>query len=360
MLLSILDEKTFMIGSRTFKVGDVLDLTEMKEPVVFPWGETSVSDLNDHLTVVSELLRTTRKGLSERLHLVEDEFDVTAAQLSLDYENYERDWLFYSDFFYKAVQSQLGGQLPLIRDPSTGVITIRAKSAQESLNYMRDVCCQRVRFHQYESVRSLALHIAGNKKEDVLIESELHINTRVPLVSALREDEPNTTNVAVIDRLKAAIIATYDEVTRYGPAAGMMWSHNVDETHSRDYLLNAGALLQQGQGDPKLAFTTAIQRSKDELPKPYAMGFFIYGNMDVVEKGAKGVLISTVQGEESRYIILVVDTQQKLTIAKEDTDLTQLVVAKEGAESKLDEAVIQLAKDTMKSLEPVEETPKEE
>jgi hypothetical protein len=159
MLLSILDDKTFMVGGKTFKVGEELKLEEMTTPVVFPWGETSIVNLNEHLTKVANLLRETRGSLSSRLHEVEEDFDETAAKLAVKYESLERDWLYYSDLFYKALQEHVGGQLPLIRDPGTGTITIRAKQPQETLNYLRDVCAQRVRFHNYESVRHLALHL---------------------------------------------------------------------------------------------------------------------------------------------------------------------------------------------------------
>ncbi len=359
MLLSILNDKTFMVGSKTYKVGEKLNLAEMKTRVIFPWGETSIVDLNEHLTAVSDLLRTTRKKLSARLHEVDDDFDEVAARLSIDYEAFERDWLFYSDVFYKAIQRNIGGNLPLVRDPGTGEITIRTKQPQETLNYLRDVCTQRVRFHNYESIRHLALHLAGSVKDQVAIESELHIDTQVPIVSANSAGEQSTLkDKSLIDWLEDAVIATYDKVTKYGPVAGIVWAHD------KHYFLNAGALLRAGQGDPKLALTTAIQRCVGKLPKPSAIGFFIYGNMPIVDEKARGVLLSTLLSEkepikegESRanYKILTVSDSQKLRIATEGDDITELTVAKEGQESKLDEAIINIAKEAMKEEKPKEE-----
>lgn len=366
MLLSILDDKTFMVGVKTYKVGEELKLAEMTAPVVFPWGETSIVNLNEHLTEVSKRLRETRMSLSTRLHEVEEDFDEVAARLSLDYESFERDWLYYSDIFYKAIQDHIGGQLPLIRDPATGNITIRAKQPQETLNYLRDVCAQRVRFHNYESMRHLALHLTGGKKSEVAIESEIHINAQVPVVSAnYMGPESATKYRPLIQWLEEAVVATYDEVTRYGPVAGIVWASSNkpnEPLYGRAYFLNAGSLLRQGQGDPKLALTTAIQRCQGKLPKPFAMGFFIYGNMPIVDEKARGVLLSTLQGEDAYYKILTVDTSQKLKVVKEGSDTTQLTVAQEGEESKLDKAIIDIAKAVMREPEivPEEDTPAEE
>lgn len=372
MLLSILDDKTFMVGGKTFKVGTELKLDEMKTPVTFPWGEASVVEVNEHMTKTATLMRKTRAALSARLHMVEEDFDEEAARLSVSYENLERDWLYYSDVFYKAVQDHVGGQLPLIRNPDSGAITVRAKQPQETLNYLRDVCSQRVRFHNYESMRHLALHLTGGAKEQVTIESELHIGTQVPIVSANFMGEKSATkDKPLLQWLEEAISATYDEVTKYGPVAGIVWAHSASDLEGRAYLLNAGALLRQGQGDPKLALTTAIQRCQGKLPHPFAMGFFIYGNMPLVRRAPKkgedeksipiprGVLISTLKGEESNYKILVIDTEQRLTVVKEGDDVTKLKVAQEGDESKLDKAIIDVAKAAMQPPEPdpVEEPP---
>lgn len=381
MLLSILDDKTFMVGGKTFKVGTELKLDEMKTPIVFPWGEASIVEVNEHMSKTATALRETRMALSARLHMVEEDFDEETALLSVSYENLERDWLYYSDVFYKAVQDHVGGQLPLIRNPETGAITVRTKQPQETLNYLRDVCSQRVRFHNYESMRHLALHLTGGDKSEVAIESEIHINTQVPVVSAnyMGEKTKALRGRPMIDSLEAAIIATYDEVTRYGPVAGILWAHSEGALHGRAYFLNAGALLRQGQGDPKLALTTAIQRCQGKLPHPFAMGFFIYGNMPLVRRAPKkgedeksipiprGVLISTLKGEESNYKILVIDTEQRLTVVKEGDDVTKLKVAQEGDESKLDKAIIDVAKAAMqkpdedlKEEPPAEEPVKEE
>ena len=375
MLLSILDEKTFMVGGKTFKVGTELKLDEMKTPVVFPWGEASVVEVNEHMAKTATLMRKTRTALSARLHMVEEDFDEEAARLSVDYENLERDWLYYSDVFYKAVQNHVGGQLPLIRDPDTGAITVRAKQPQETLNYLRDVCSQRVRFHNYESMRPLALHLTGGDKNEVAIESELHIDTQVPVVSAnYMGDKSTSMNKPLLEWLVEGITATYDEVTKYGPVAGIVWANSNkpnEPLYGRAYFLNAGALLRQGQGDPKLALTTAIQRCQGKLPHPFAMGFFIYGNMPLVRRAPKkgedeksipiprGVLISTLKGEESNYKILIVDTEQRLTVVKEGDDVTKLKVAQEGDESKLDKAIIDVAKAAMRlpEVEPKEEEP---
>jgi hypothetical protein len=347
MLLSILNENTFMVGAKTYKVGEELNLDEMTKPVSFPWGETTVVKLNEHLKTVSAELRTTRMALSGRLHMVEEDYDDEAAKLALEYENLERDWLYYSDTFYKAIQDHVGGQLPLIRDPESGSITVRAKQPQETLNHLRDVCAQRVMFHNYESIRHLALHLAGGEKADVAIESELHINTQVPIVSANFMGEKSATkDKPLIQWMEEAVSATYDKVTRYGSVAGIVWAHSESELEGRAYFLNAGALLRAGQGDPKLALTTAIQRCQKELPKPFAMGFFIYGQMPVVDEKARGVLISTLLDDGGAYKILTVGEGQKLTTAEQSTE-TSLVVSKEGDEPKLDKEVIDLAKTVM-------------
>jgi hypothetical protein len=366
MLLSILDDKTFMVGGKTFKVGEELKLEEMTTPVVFPWGETSIVNLNEHLTKVANLLRETRGSLSSRLHEVEEDFDETAAKLAVKYESLERDWLYYSDLFYKALQEHVGGQLPLIRDPGTGTITIRAKQPQETLNYLRDVCAQRVRFHNYESVRHLALHLISGDKVRATIESELHIDTQVPIVSADYGDPDMFKERAVIDWLDEAVRATYDDVIKYGPVAGIVWVGAHPTT--KVFFLNAGSLLRAGQGDPKLALTTAIQRCQGKLPRPDSLVFFIYGNMPIVDEKAKGVLISSLGVGEGQayYKILTVDSSQELKVVKEEADVTPLTVAKEGEESKIDEAIINVARAVMAvpeadpAEEPSAEEPKEE
>jgi len=350
MLLSILDEKTFMIGTTTFKVGEKVNLGEMA-PIVFPWGTTTVSALNEHLSQIAKRLRETRNALSNRLHVSEEAFDEEAANLALDYESLERDWLYYSDLFYKAIQANVGGNLPLIRNPDNGEITIRAKQPNETLNYLRDVCSQRVRFYNYEAPRHLAMHLAGNKRDNVSIESELHIDTQVPIVSATFE---NLDAERTRSWMEKAVRATYDQVIRYGAVAGILWV-----TEDRAYFLNAGALLRAGQGDPKLALTTAIQRCQGKLPVPEALGFFIYGNMPIVDEKARGVLLSCLfdKGEGAFYKILTVDQTQSLRLKEEGDDPTNLEVSQEGDEAKLDDAIIEVAKAAMN---PPKEEPKEE
>jgi len=362
MLLSILDEKTFMIGAKTFRVGEELSLEEMTEPIVFPWGQTTVVKINEHLTEISKELRTTRMALSNRLHEVEDDYDEETANLALKYENLERDWLYYSDTFYKAIQDQIGGQLPLIRDPETGVITIRAKQPQETLNHLRDVCAQRVNFYNYESIRHLATHLAGGVKGDVAIESEIHIDTQVPTVSAnLVGEKTATKDRPLIDWLTSAVTDTYDQVVRYGSVAGIVWVHHASPLEGRAYFLNAGALLRQGQGDPKLAFTTAIQRCKDTLPTPVAMAFFVFGNVPVVDEKARGVLITTLHDDDSgAYKILTASQGQKLSTV-DSGSATELLLSKEGEEPKLDPTIIEAAKAAMAvEKKPEEEIPEEE
>jgi hypothetical protein len=169
-----------------------------------------------------------------------------------------------------------------------------------------------------------------------------------------------TKDKPLLQWLEEAVVATYDEVTKYGPVAGIVWAHSPSDLEGRAYFLNAGSLLRAGQGDPKLALTTAIQRCRGKLPRPFAMGFFIYGNMPIVDEKAKGVLISTLKGEEAAYKILVVEQDQKLAIAKEGDDVTKLKTAQEGEESKLDAAIIDVAKAAMAAPEPEEEPPAEE
>jgi hypothetical protein len=219
-----------------------------------------------------------------------------------------------------------------------------------------------VRFHQYEPLRDLALHLTGGNKDQVMVESEMHIDTQVPIVSANYMVEGSTThNKTPIEWLEAAVRATYDKVTRYGPAAGIVWAHSASDLEGRAYFLNAGSLLRQGQGDPKLALTTAIQRCQGKLPKPFAMGFYIYGNMPLVDEKARGVLISTIYPDSGEFKVLVVDKDQKLTVTQAEKEMTRLVEAKSGEGSKLDEAVINAAKAAMAYEEPEEEeTPKEE
>ena len=355
MLLTILDETTFMVGGKTHKVGDVLDLAAMTTPVPFPWGDATIVQINEHLKTVSTRLRKTRLDLSTRLHMVEEAYDEEAARLSVEYEDLERDWLYYSDTFYKAIQMHIGGQLPLIRDPETGTITIRAKQPQETLNYLRDVCAQRVMFHNYESVRHLALHFANGHRENVSIESETHIETRIPIVSA----EYVQLGPLPENWLHEAVVATYDNVTRYGSVAGIAWTCKLEGSAGRVYFLNAGALLRAGQGDPKLALTTAIERCKTVLPKPFEMSFFIYGNMPIADENARGVLISVISGDKARYEVLTVSKDQKLSVAEEGDDTTNpLVVSQEGEEAKLDTTIIELAKLVM--AVPEEDKPKEE
>ena len=370
MLLSILDEKTFMVGGKVYKVGTKLNLAEMATPLTLPWGHTCVPKLNEHLMQVSKMLRETRTNLANRLHEVDDDFDEVAACLAVDYESLERDWLYYSDLFYKAIQDHIGGQLPLIRDPETGDITVRPKQPNETLNYLRDVCAQRVRFHNYESMRHLALHMVGGKKANVKIESEFHIETQVPIVSAdFLADTTTAKEGWLIEWLEKAVVETYDSVVRYGPVAGVIWLH-ASHTESRAYFLNAGALLRAGQGDPKLALTTAIQRCQDKLPHPYTMGFFIYGNMPIAKRVPKegedekkiptprGVLISALSGDTTSYKILTVAEDQTIKLVTNGDDATKLDVAQEGDESKLDQAIIDVARAAMK--DPEEESPKEE
>jgi len=358
MLLSILDETTFMAGGKTYKVGEELNISEMTAPIVFTWGQTTVEQLNDHLKTIAAALRNTRSNLTNRLHVVDEAFDNTAEELAIAYENLERDWLYYSDVFYKAIQAHVGGMLPLLRNPETGVITVRQKQPQETLNYLREVCSQRVMFHNYEGIRHIALGMVNGELDLVSIESGRHISTRVPIVSADCLGDPETPAKPMIDQLQNAVVSTYDKVTRYGPVAGIMWSHYLTNGHIINYFLNASALLQSGQFDPKLAFTTAMARCKDELPKPFAIGFFIYGNMPIVDEKARGVLISTLHGDKANYRILVVDQSQKLTLIKDGNETT-MTVAHDGEGAKLDPAIVELAQSIMGVDDQPEEKPEE-
>lgn len=345
MLLSILDDTTFMAGGKTYRVGNELNISEMTTPVILPWGQTTIHHINEHLKTVATSLRNTRSNLVNRLHAVDEAFDGTAADLAIVYENLERDWLYYSDIFYKAIQAHIGGMVPLLRDPETGVITVRPKHPQETLNYLRDVCSQRVKFHNYESIRHIALGMVDGELDLVSIESGLHISTQVPIVSADCLRDPETFE-ELLDQLQTVVVSTYDKVTRYGPVAGIMWSHDRTDGHVINYFLNASALLQSGQFDPKLAFTTAMARCKDELPKPFAIGFFIYGNMPIVNEKARGILISMLHGDDAHYRILTVDQSQTLTLVPLRTTMT---VVHDGEESKLDPAIVKLARSIMRA-----------
>lgn len=330
MLLSILDDNTFMVGDKTFRVGDEIEIDEIDSTgnwkYVTPWGdEVSLKKINDYLRELTENIRATREDLLLRLHRVQEEYDSVAAEDTLRLEVLEREWLYYSDVLFRTIQRSLGGHLPMIRDADTGKISVRERRSQngrpETLNYLRDVCSARVQYHGFVAVRAIAMAYAKNDLNKVNIGAWIFQKSKVPVVSAENDE------VGLDQWLEQAAVQSYDEVIKYGPGVGVVW--NTDELV---YFLNAAKLLRETQGDPKMALINAMNRCSDYMPTPTELGFFIYGNMPVKEN-SRGVLLSICRNDGS--------VQYKILLVGEDQTL---FVAEEGDEAKLDDSIIDVAK----------------
>ena len=341
MLLSILAEDTYMVNGKTWKVGDVIPIEGIMTGVA--GRAMTVAELNDELVGIRGALAEIRANLLTRLAETSDVFDEKAAELAWSYEETQRDWLYYSDCLYRAIQKHYGGQLPINRDPVTGAMKIRKHQPGEALNYLRDICGNTVQWPKYDGIVRIArkLRPAGSETAKIWFHEDAANKSSYPYVMAAAEMSAES---QVADRLCAAMTDQFGDLRRYGYPMLLLWK--LDDASCLLFEVSTSLGQQQRQG-PKESYNQAIRRivatMKTANKEPSMLAFAMVGTYEHEKGEGRKPSLAIITGEVSKEyerhsVALVSDTEIDVVSRgeglKTDEDVAKAFRAAVGREVK--------------------------
>ena len=341
MLLSILAEDTYMVNGKTWKVGDVIPIEGIMTGVA--GRAMTVAELNDELVGIRGALAEIRANLLTRLAETSDVFDEKAAELAWSYEETQRDWLYYSDCLYRAVQKYYGGQLPINRDPLTGAMKIRKHQPGEALNYLRDICGNTVQWPKYDGIVRIAkkLRPAGSETAKIWFHEDAANKSSYPYVMAAAEMSAES---QVADRLCAAMTDQFGDLRRYGYPMLLLWK--LDDASCLLFEVST-SLGQQQRQSPKESYNQAIRRivatMKAANKEPSMLAFAMVGTYEHEKGEGRKPSLAIITGEVSKEyerhsVALVSDTEIDVVSRgeglKTDEDVAKAFRAAVGREVK--------------------------
>jgi hypothetical protein len=263
--------------------------------------------------------------------------------MAWSYEETQRDWLYYSDCLYRAIQKHYGGQLPITRDPLTGAMKIRKHQPGEALNYLRDICGNNVQWPKYDGIVRIAkkLRPAGSETAKLWFHEDAANKTSYPYIMAAAEMSVES---QVADRLCASMTDQFGDLRRYGYPMCLLWK--LDDASCLIFEVSTSLGQQQRQG-PKESYNQAIRRivatMKAAGKEPSMLAFAMVGTYEH-EKGegrkpSMAIIAGEVSKDYERHIIALVDDQTIDVVSrgeglKTDEDVAKALRAAVGREVK--------------------------
>lgn len=153
MFTSMVDETTFEIQGKEFRVGDTIELSEEERTML-----TEIQRLDklkiEHQQNLINMIHQTDKSIVPELR--EPAFEVSSISVELSY-------LINKIMF--VVQKRIGGKLPLDFKDRYENIIVRAKSPGEYLNFTVSSVKQLLNFYQFEDACDIASAIVEDRSK---------------------------------------------------------------------------------------------------------------------------------------------------------------------------------------------------
>lgn len=148
MLTSIIEPGTYMVGTKIFKPGDEVQLTEEEQKEM------------DEICEIFAYWNSTRSGLLNACHQAEEPFDLELAKQCHDLKIENFKLRFKLNLLIAAVEKRFGGLLPIYFSSLEKKLLINAK-AEESLVYTVKFISDTIGMPAFDFPRAIASQICG-------------------------------------------------------------------------------------------------------------------------------------------------------------------------------------------------------
>jgi len=318
MLVSIISENTYKVGDRILQVGDEVDVTEVPDIDLNGIGSISAADLKQKLVDMNKWIRDTKEALIRRLHLSDAAYEEETAALTWEYVNAHRDWAFYIDVLFKAVEKHMGGGLPLQVDPDTCKISIRTlekdprSQTQETLNWTRSMISRQVQFQRYDGVRAVGNYLFGHdSRESMTLDVGLLSKLQLPCITVpagtsavnpLIDGESQKDGVVALANAGAE---AFKKLQSNAPVC-LVWVQEEGYT-----LVDVRERIMPSKpGQPGTPLPAALPVIEKTLGAPDMVGLLMFGDLSKVADGKRGLIAVSLKKGAQAHCALAVEGEE--------------------------------------------------
>ena len=325
MLVSIIGENMFKVGERIFQVGDEVKLEEVP-PIELPgFGSMAAEDLRQKLISINTWIKETKQSLLHDLHTNEDVYDEKMAVLCWEYANSYRDWAFYVDILFKGIERHLGGGPPLLIDPESGKVTIRAikanpnEASAENLNWTRAMVIRQVQFQRYEGIRTVVKDLFGEHADKANFDIDLLTKTTLPCITL--PIDTNSVNPLVDSKdPKDGVVALANAGTEaFAKLQSMVPVCLVWVTADKYIFIDMKEkIMPQQQGQPPMPPAVVLQQMQTHLGDPVHVGLLMFGDLSHITSGRSGLVACSISAAGEHHCALSIDGEEFTSLSSGD------------------------------------------
>jgi len=318
MLVSIIGKDTYKVGEKVLKVGDEINLAEVSDIAVPDIGSIPAEKLRAKLIALNTWIRDTKQWLLNSLNICDDAYNEKLAVTCWDYVNAYRDWAFYVDILFKAIEKSLGGAPPLQIDPDSGKITVRQmkrdprEAMGESLNWTADMINRQIQFHRYEGVRAVItkLEPKATVRAFMTFDVKLLAKLGVPVITIPTMHLP----LALVGDTAALAKAGTDafEMLQSQVPICLIWT--MGDTHYFIDMKEKVTPNQPGAQPAPLAATISDLRTK--LGKPLHVSLMMFGDLSHIVKGKRGLVAAAIDAAGDSHCAMSVEGEAFAELSK--------------------------------------------
>jgi hypothetical protein len=160
MHTEIVDEKTFIVGGKSYEVDDALELSEDEEALL-----AKIREMETQRDEITQMLVTT-------CHMAEKNFVPEIRQPAHDYATLTLELSYQINIVFVKIEARIGGILPLQFNEEKTKILVRERdlAKREELNYTVNSVMRSLAMTDWSDQRKMAIHMADEKKENVNID----------------------------------------------------------------------------------------------------------------------------------------------------------------------------------------------
>ena len=319
MLVSIIGENTFKVGDRILIVGEEIDVTEMPPIEVSEAGSIPASALQQKLVDLNAWIRNTKEELLMALHLSEEAYNESTATMCWNYINAHRDWAFFVDLLFKAIEKHMGGGIPLLISPDTGKITVRTlqqnpqDKTPENLNWTHSMIGRQVQFPRYAGVRSIVKDLFGpDRQSEVSFDVSLLASVGLPCLVVPKSDVEapealvdNENQEDGVEALANVGVKAFKALQASAPVC-LVWVEEEQYT----FVDLKERLMSQQPGQAGTPLPVLLQQVQKVLGAPKVVGLLMFGDLGNIADGKRGLIAISDNGKTQAHFAMAVEGEE--------------------------------------------------
>lgn len=179
LFTNIVDEKTFMIGDKTYVADEVIEITPEEQAAL------------DEIREADKSLRKLRQDLINIIHVTDKTFipEIQAMVHTLGFMGTALKVRI--PLFVMGIAVRMGGRLPLVIDQALTKITVRQRHTGESLNYTVATALDATMLTSLAEQRTLAFALADGDRKKTKIDGSIELDHQfqpVELDASINDD----------------------------------------------------------------------------------------------------------------------------------------------------------------------------